>query len=124
VKLSWSIRLSAAASRDYREILRWTVENFGRRQASTYARTLAAALTDLAHGPAVTGTKLREDIGPGVHILHVARRRRKGRHFVVFRTAAGDERITDVLRLLHESMDLQRHLPAANESQILDDAQR
>ncbi|NBU77128.1 MAG: type II toxin-antitoxin system RelE/ParE family toxin, partial [Planctomycetes bacterium] len=44
--------------------------------------------------------------------LHVARQGRAGRHFVVFRAAGSD---IDVLRLLHESMDLPRHLPAAND---------
>ena len=49
--------------------------------------------------------------------LHVARKGRKGRHFVVFRVARDpDHDVIEVLRLLHDSMDLQRHLPAVDES--------
>lgn len=124
MKHPWTIRLAAAAERDYREILRWTVENFGRSQAKTYAKTLSGALHDLTLGPSITGVRLRDDIGPGVNTLHVARKGRKGRHFVVFRVAPSrSEHIIDVLRLLHDSMDLPRHLPAANESDIPADPQ-
>jgi len=119
VKHPWTIRLAASAEQDYREILRWTITNFGRGQAKTYARTLANTLHDLALGPAIMGTRPREDIGPGIHTLHVARKGRKGRHFIVFRVdSSRNEHVIDVLRLLHDSMDLPRHLPAANEPDI------
>ena len=55
------------------------------------------------------GAKARDEIAPGVCTLHVARHGRKGRHFVVFRVAEG--KIVEVLRLLHDSMDLARHVP-------------
>ena len=74
-------------------------------------------MQDLAQGPDVIGARLREDIGPDIHTLHVARHGRKGRHFVVFRISPSpDALIIEVLRLLHDSMDLPRHLTAANES--------
>lgn len=117
MKQRWTIRLAEAAGQDYQAILRWTVENFGRAQARTYAKTLNSALQDLAQGPDVIGARLREDIGPDIHTLHVARNGRKGRHFVVFRISPSpDASIIEVLRLLHDSMDLPRHLTAANES--------
>ena len=117
MKQRWTIRLAEAAGQDYQAILRWTVENFGRAQARTYAKTLNSALQDLAQGPDVIGARLREEIGPDIHTLHVARHGRKGRHFVVFRISPSpDASIIEVLRLLHDSMDLPRHLTAANES--------
>ncbi len=117
MKQRWTIRLAEAAGQDYQAILRWTVENFGRAQARTYAKALNSALQDMAQGPDVIGTRLREDIGPDIHTLHVARHGRKGRHFVVFRISPSpDASIIEVLRLLHDSMDLPRHLTAANES--------
>ncbi len=116
MKRIWTIRLAAAAEQDFREILRWTVQNFGRGQARAYARTLSGALHDLARGPSIMGARRREDIGLGIHTLHVARKGRKGRHLVVFRLAPPpSEQVIDVLRLLHDSMDLPRHLPAASE---------
>ncbi|MFH7319713.1 type II toxin-antitoxin system RelE/ParE family toxin [Desulfurivibrio sp. D14AmB] len=106
----WIIRLTRAAEDDFQQIIRWTAANFGRRQAGTYARTLATAIEALRGGPNIVGARPREEIGPGIHTLHVARRGRRGRHFVVFR-ASRTEQFIDVLRLLHDGMDLQQHLP-------------
>lgn len=108
----WTIRLSASAEADYREILRWTLTHFGQAQALAYAATLASALKDLTDGPMIPGAKERSDIGKGILTLHVARNGRKGRHFVMFRVGDSQGRKSiDVLRLLHDAMDLQRHLP-------------
>jgi toxin ParE1/3/4 len=47
--------------------------------------------------------------------MHVTRNGRKGRHFVLFRADADADAVSrqiDVLRILHDSMDLARHRPA------------
>lgn len=109
---SWTIRLSAAAEVDYRQILNWTVENFGAAQARVYAETLSSALQALSEGPGMIGAKERPEIGSDIRTLHVARNGRKGRHFILFRVATVQElQIIDVLRLLHDSMELERHVP-------------
>ncbi|MDI9332234.1 MAG: type II toxin-antitoxin system RelE/ParE family toxin [Alphaproteobacteria bacterium] len=108
----WTVRLAQQADQDYVEILTWTVKTFGEGQASTYAETMALAIEALAEGPDVLGARARDDIQPGIRTLHVGRQGRAGRHFVVFRVTGSD---IDVLRLLHDSMDLPRHLPAAND---------
>lgn len=113
----WIVRLSAAAEADYRQILRWTVENFGSQQAKVYADTLSSALKALSAGPAIIGAKERGEIGTNIRTLHVARNGRKGRHFVMFRASSFQgQNVIDVLRLLHDSMDLERHLPPAEAS--------
>lgn len=84
---SWTVRLSAAAEADYRQILRWTVENFGSAQARNYADTLSSALKALGAGPSIIGVKERPEIGNDIRTLHVARNGRKGRHFVCFASA-------------------------------------
>ena len=113
----WTVRLSAAAEADYLQILRWTVENFGSSQARVYAETLMSALKTLAAGPDVIGVKARPEIGGKIRTLHVARNGRKGRHFIMFRVgSAEEENQIDVLRLLHDSMDLERHLPPTESS--------
>ena len=107
----WKVRLAAQAELDFSEIITWTIENFGERQAETYAETLTLAIEALHDGPEQLGAKARDDIGPGIRTLHVARQGRSGRHFVVFREAK--DQYIDVLRLLHDSMDLARHIPPA-----------
>ena len=112
----WTVRLTATAEADFREILRWTLAQFGKAQARLYAETLSAALEALTAGPTVTGARERRDIAKGLYTLHVARKGRKGRHFVMFRI--GHEhgcKVIEVLRLLHDAMDPQRHLPSTDE---------
>lgn len=116
-KRHWPVRLAAAAEDDFHEILRWTAEQFGEEQASIYAKTLSAALEELSTGPKLIGARARSDIAKGLFMLHVARHGRKGRHFVMFRIGH-DERgeVIEVLRLLHDAMDLPRHLPPMDET--------
>jgi toxin ParE1/3/4 len=109
----WRVRLAEQAELDLLGITLWTVENFGAQQVQVYAQTLSLAIEALHDGPEILGATVRDDLGLGVRTLHVARQGRKGRHFVVFR--AVPEQTIEVLRLLHDSMDLPRHLPAAND---------
>jgi toxin ParE1/3/4 len=109
---AWPVRLTAAAETDFQDILRWTVEQFGEAQARNYAETLSAALEALAAGPTIIGAKARSDIAKGLFTLHIARNGRKGRHFVMFRIGGDEGReVIEVLRVLHDAMDLSRHLP-------------
>ena len=109
----WKLRLAAQAELDFSEIITWTIENFGERQAGTYAETLTLAIEALHDGPEQLGVKARDDIGPGISTLHLARQGGSRRHFVVF-SEAKDQYI-DVLRLLHDSMDLARHISPTND---------
>lgn len=112
---SWHVRLASATQEDYKDILEWTVDKFGLDQARTYAETLSAAIEDLCAGPEILGVKARSEIGPGLYTLHVSRKGRNGRHFVLFQIGhlQGVE-VINVLRILHDSMDLQRHRPAGD----------
>ena len=104
----WEVRLASKAEQDFFEIVQWSAVNFGQQQAVAYAETLSLAISALAEGPEVLGAKRRDEIGNGILTLHVDRQGRKGRHFVVFRV--GGASTIDVLRLLHDSMDLVRHV--------------
>ncbi len=104
----WRIRLADSAEMDLLDIADWTRDNFGPRQAMIYTETITLAITALHNGPDVLGSKPRDEIETGIRTLHVARQGRSGRHFVVFREAPSQ--IIDVLRILHDSMDLGRHL--------------
>ena len=105
----WAVRLAEKAEQDLLDALVWTTDQFGALQADDYLETLTLALEALTDGPNIVGSKVRDDIGLGIRTLHVARLGRKGRHLVVFRFADGQ--VIDVIRLLHDSMDLAKHLP-------------
>lgn len=109
----WRLRLADQFERDLIDVTVWTTENFGFRQAETYTETIMLAIEALHEGPEPPGAKARDDMGPGIRTLHVARQGRKGRHFVVFMAAEGQT--IDVLRLLHDGMDLARHVPPVND---------
>lgn len=104
----WTLRLAESAERDIADILAWTAERVGRQQARRHAESLLRAVQSLEGGPDAAGARGREDLAPDIRLLHVARTGRKGRHFVVYRVSG--EHMIDVLRVLHESMDLPRHL--------------
>ena len=107
----WTVRLTSAAEADFAQILRWTAGQFGSRQARVYARTLSLAIEALSQGPEVLGASPRDDITPGLRSLHVARGGRKGRHIVIFRgLPEAEAAVIEVLRVLHDAMDLPRHL--------------
>ena len=107
----WRVRLTTSAETDFQDILRWTSERFGEPQANTYADTLSEAIEALTAGPNIAGARQRDDIAEGLMGLHVARGGRKGRHFVLYRVGGDGEPFQiDVLRLLHDAMDLPRHL--------------
>ena len=109
MSLAWQVRLASQAEQDLFDIILWTAENFGTKQAEHYAETIALAIEALHHGPEILGSKVRDEIGMGIRTLHVARQGRKGRHFVAFSVSEGHT--INVLRLLHDSMDLAIHLP-------------
>jgi len=107
----WRVRLGAAAELDFANIVKWTAENFGARQSRVYQTTLVQAIGELAEGPDVAGSKSREEIMPGLRTVHVARYGRRGSHFLMYRVAP---KVTiEIVRILHDRMDLQRHLPFA-----------
>src|SRR6185312_6326123 len=104
----WRVRLGAAAEVDFANILKWTAENFGARQSRIYRYTLLRAIGELAGGSDAPSSKARDEIMSGLRTLHVARRGRRGSHFLMYR-AAPDSTI-EIVRILHDRMDLQRHI--------------
>ena len=106
------MRLAGTAESDFESILLWTLDEFGDVQTEIYSQTLAAAVQALSAGPEQPGIEARPEIGRDLFTLHVARNGRRGRHFVLFRVDARPaNRQIDVLRILHDSMDLARHVP-------------
>lgn len=105
----WTIRLADQAVQDVEDILDWTLEQFGPMQLEVYTDTISDALEALSQWPQLTDAHWRSELGDDVATLHLARQGRKARHLLVFRVH-DPECVIDVLRVLHDSMELQRHL--------------
>lgn len=113
------IVLAPIARSDIREALIWSQERFGERASARYRALLKQALRDIAADPERPGSKERPDLARGIRTYHPFfngdRARggwgtvRKPRHLLVYRQR-GQGGI-DVPRMLHDSRDLERHLP-------------
>ena len=111
---AWTVRLVAASERDYQEVVKRSARDFGPLQAKVYAKTLSLAIAALSEkGIETIGIKERNDIGLGIFTLHAASHQRKASHFLVLRVA--EIRTIEILRILHERMDLARHVSQAQE---------
>ncbi|WP_299437298.1 type II toxin-antitoxin system RelE/ParE family toxin [uncultured Rhodospira sp.] len=108
----WIVRPTKKADKDFADILYWTLRQFGKAQATAYRQTIESALEALQGGPTVPGIRRLDGVSGGLMTLHVARQGRKGRHLIVFRVAPNTDHPTlDILRILHDAMDLPRHVP-------------
>jgi toxin ParE1/3/4 len=111
------MRLSPQARADISKILVWSEEHFGHDAALRYAELIVQALRDLEADPGRVGVRQRNDLPTGVYSYNlVASRDRVAgskvtspRHIVIFRQSAED--MFEILRILHDSRDLARHLP-------------
>ncbi len=105
----WRVRLGAVAKKDFARILKYTKDAFGERQAVVYKAALLETIAKLGAGPNARGSVAREDLGPELRTLHVARSGGRAPHLLVYRASSSDT--IDVLRILHDQMDLARHIP-------------
>lgn len=101
------VELSGDAERDFAAIVEWSAEHFGARQAQIYSQTLIAAITALATSQEPKDSRARDDVLAGLRSLHVARGKRRGRHFIIYQPRKG---AVLIVRILHDSMDIARHI--------------
>jgi toxin ParE1/3/4 len=92
-------RLSPRARADLDDIWRFTVEQWGLDQAEDYLRRLHAAIHRVVERP--TQGAICDEVRPGY------RRYRAGSHLLFYRLIDGR---VDIVRILHERMDVDQHL--------------
>lgn len=102
---------SRPANADLADIARWTVRHFGSAQARRYGAAIAATLHGLDRALHIAGARLRPELGDNIWTIPVGLGR--SRHVLAssFDLASSPINVT-VLRVLHDSMDLARHLKA------------
>jgi toxin ParE1/3/4 len=102
-----SIEIAGSAEQDLSAIATWTAEKCGVRQGEIYASAILDAVEELAVS-SPPRSKARKEIGADLRTLHMAKPGRRGRHFILYRET--QEAVT-VLRILHDGMELSRHVP-------------
>ena len=112
--MSFTLRFSRTAVRDIEEILAYTLTHFGARKHEQYKALIRQALRDIAADPDRSPAKRRPELHRDVRTFHIARQGRRARHFLLYRVVG--DRFIDIGRLLHDSMDLKRHLPPGFEA--------
>ena len=94
-----NVKLRPLAEADLADIYQYTQSRWGRTQAISYVRNLNAAFLGLINQPA--SGQDRSELNPGLRSLQ------QGSHVIFYRPVT--EGIV-VVRVLHQSMDVQRHL--------------
>lgn len=110
-----SYRLSHAAQADIVSILAWSNENFGQEARKRYEALIVAAIRGAASQTDNAGRSPRPELGEGVFSWHLSQSRtrspglsvRRPRHFLICRRDGG---VLVIGRILHDAMDLQRHI--------------
>ncbi len=112
-------RLSPQAERDIEEILAWTHEEFGEKARRRYEALLARAILDVAESHDRPGSHDRPEIAPEARTYHLRHSRdrvkkptgrvQRPRHFLLYRFR--EDGTIEIGRVLHDGMDLKRHLP-------------
>ena len=111
--------LSSAAETDIEGILAWTEEHFGESARLRYEALLVQAIIDVGSDPHRAGCQARPEIARSASTYHLffsrnnvhsaVGRVKRPRHFLLFRMA--DQGCVEIARVLHDSMELARHLP-------------
>ncbi len=109
IETGWTVRLSAEAEHDFPRIPDYPIGTYGERQSDLYKTLIQESLATLSPGPEVPGSVARDDIRPGLRSVHISRPGRRGRHFIVYHAVS--DNLVVVLRILHDAMDLPRHIP-------------
>lgn len=88
-------RLTLSAEEDLKEVVKYTIRNWGKQQAENYAKLLEAALHKIASGKAISRTF--SETYPEVHVT-------KCEHHYIFYLFREDN-VPVILAVLHERMD-------------------
>jgi toxin ParE1/3/4 len=103
--------ISAAARRDIRQALDHSAQHWGSEQRQRYRALIGNGLRAVLNNPEHPASRVRDEILPGVRTYHIAKPGRPGRHLIVYRI--GPDRDVQVIRVLHDRMNLERALARA-----------
>lgn len=100
------LRIHPLVEADIEGVLAYTLDRFGLEQCRRYEQLIQEALVRLVERPQI-GRELRGRQGFFLH--SIGRRGRRASHQFLYRVLADGG--VEVLRLLHDSMDVSRQIP-------------
>lgn len=113
----YRVDLTDPALADIEDILRYTLDKYGRKMAQDYDRLIRQALRDLGQNPMRPGSKARPEIHEAIRSYHISLSKTRAhspikspRHLVLYFEASKDSSVV-ISRILHDTRDLSRHLP-------------
>ncbi len=98
-----TLHLSRWAEEDLSRIAEYTLQMWGERQLLKYQALLEHGLSAITRDPLAPRSKERNELFLGCRSIHI------GRHVVLYRVK---ESHLEVARVLHDSMELERHIPS------------
>ena len=110
------VRISPQACTDIADTLRFTQVRLGESVRNRYQDLLQTTIHSIAEQPTLLGSKMRDELSPGLRSLHLSfnvlpmtdGRVISPRHIVFYRT--GTDQIVEILRVLHDAMEVTQHL--------------
>ncbi len=116
------IRFTNHARDDVKAIRHYTQENYGSQGKLNYDLVIKQSLDDLRVDPYRLGSKERSEIGAGMRSYHTKHSRERSgttvklpKHMVIYYLPNEDE--LSISRIVHESRDVQRHIPEQHKEQ-------
>lgn len=110
------VRISSQASTDIADTLRFTQMRLGEFIRNRYHDLLQKTFRALAEQQTFPGSIMRDELAPGLRSLHLSfivlqktdGRMFRPRHVVFYRT--DKDQTVEILRVLHDAMEISRHL--------------
>lgn len=112
------IRLAAAARADLVDILEHSEREFGLAARQRYEQLMTTALHDISEAAERPGSAARPELGDGIRSWHLRLSRERARvegvivhrprHLILYSII--DDATVGVLRILHDAMELHRHV--------------
>lgn len=97
------LQLSKWAEQDLAKIAEYTLQTWGEQQLIKYRALLEQGFATTVRDPHGPQSKDREELFQGCRSFHI------GRHVMLYRVKDGTVQIA---RILHESMEMERHIPS------------
>jgi toxin ParE1/3/4 len=114
-----TVIIAPKARSDIVSILAWTQETFGAQTLKRYAQLIETAIAEIAADPERAGSVQRTEVAENCRTYHLFHSRkqagtrgnriRRPRHVLLYRVPTAG--IVEIGRVLHDSMDLEQHLP-------------